>query len=442
VKPKGTGDLAPARYRYVDLSPNGKLILHSGSYYVDRLALSPNSMVELQQETGATHLFVREVVQFAGSWSFVPAYHGLVLVQTGATALRAATPFRGVLIATEASLELANAGAPHRGVFFARSIRLGAKAGVVHEAPNPLVGLIAPPGGGLQRCAKTIRPRDDLAGEERERAFQADIARYCTMLGAADCVVDIAARANVDYFLAAAALIHDDLSPAEYLAMLLDRTRKRLAFQNDAGRAQALCRGQDSDGDWVADGADACPNTPPRTPTDDLGCTDSTLPPAPSRADVRAVLAAKGLLFNSGCSGTPVPPEIPAGGYYQVGHLDEGIYILSGRVMDQPSGCPVWYFFDIQDFLETGVMRQYLVAFGEFEEVTALVGGSRPVPPGLIQFHAGPADPGTRGLLGGRRPPQALRFRVRVMNGAGMRSGWSEWKTTTLEECYGLGVCR
>jgi hypothetical protein len=349
-----------------------------------------------------------------------------------------ATPFHGVLIATDAALDLANGGAPHRGAFFARSIRLGAKASVVHEAANPLVSLIAPPGADIQRCAESIRPRDDLTGEAREIAFQADIARYCTMAGADDCTVDITARANVDYFLAAAALIHDDISPAQYLAIVRDRTRKRLAFESDAPRAQAFCRGQDADGDWVVDSSDSCPNTPPRTATVDSGCPDSTLPPAPSRVDVHAAFVAKGFLLNAGCSGATVPPTIPAGAFYRPVNLYLGSYIFSGRVTNQPPGCPVWYFFDIEEHRGTDV-RNYTVAFGAFEEERALVGFSdRTVPTGFIQFNSRPTDVGTRGLLGlvGQR---TVRFRVRAMNGAGMRGGWSEWKVTTSADCRALG---
>jgi hypothetical protein len=431
--------LVPGPYRSIKVRPGGTLVVGSGDYVIDRLSVHPNALVKVVGTSGPTRLYAAEVPRLSGQWRFEPAYHGLALVQTGADTLRVSSPFRGVILAPLALLDLADYSGVHRGAFFARSIRVGIAVGVVHESANPIVSLLTPPGDDLQRCAEAVRPRDDLDGKAREIAYQADIARYCSMAGGDDCAADLAGRVNVDSFLAAGRLIGEQLTPAEYLALMRNLIAKRKAWEADAARAAALCSGGDADGDMVPDPQDDCPGTADMTPTDAHGCPDPTLPPAPSADDLRRAFQTKGFMFNQACAFAPVMSRIPAGAFYRPAQLEKGDYILSGRVSNQPPGCPVWYFFDIEETRPGQPMRTYMVAFAEFEAYAPLVGiPDRPVPPGFIQFNPLPGDAGTRGLLGSAGG-RSVRFRVQAMNGGGISGGWSEWKWTTNDDCTALG---
>jgi hypothetical protein len=438
VQPGASIDLAPGRFRSIVVQPNATLVAHSGAYFLDRLTLFPGARVELRQTGGPTRLFVVAAPQLSATWTFNPAYHGLALVQTGAGSLRVASPFRGVILAASAHLDLVDHGGTHRGSFFARSIRVGAGVSVVYEPANPIVDLITPPDGDLQRCAEMIRPRDDLSGVAREIAYQADIARYCSMAGTDDCTAELAARVNVESFLAAGRLIGEAITPAQYLALMRNLTHKRGSWESGAAIAFALCAGLDGDRDWVPDADDHCPGTPDMTPTDPHGCTDPTLPPAPSVADVRLAFQTKGFLFNQACIHAPVLPKIPAGAFYRPAQLEKGSYIFSGRVMNQPEGCPVWYFFDIEESKPGQPVRTYMVAFADFEAYSSMVGLPAPVPNGFIQFNPLPTDAGSRGLLGSAGG-RTIRFRVKAMNGGGFTGGWSEWKITSNDDCTALG---
>jgi hypothetical protein len=229
------------------------------------------------------------------------------------------------------------------------------------------------------------------------------------------------------------------VTPSTYLAVTRDRARKERAAEDNPTLANLICNGADADGDLVPDSRDTCPNTPPLTATFDNGCTDPTVPPAPSPTDVSDLFGSGSIMIDPRCRGASVLPDSVAGAFYYPGIPDRGTYIIAGRVNNQPRGCGVWYVFDIEEYNQTGTVRTYQVAFAQTEETTALVGLSTPVPHGFIQFNPFPTDAGTRGFLGSAGGKVGVRFRVRTMNAAGMRSEWSAWKVTTLADCHQLG---
>jgi hypothetical protein len=303
---------------------------------------------------------------------------------------------------------------------------------------------------GLERCSKKcapdiedcvakVQPRDDLTGKQREVAYQTDIIRRCAAPGVPDCMARLIGLANVDYFSAAARLLQRSFSPAQYLALSRDRSRKLHALEFDPILARRLCLPGDSDGDWIPDRFDRCPRTSDLTPTDDHGCPDGRLPRAPDADGVARLLDRFGLLINPACSGAPVPSEIPAGAFYYPMDLARGTYVLSGRVTNQPVRCPVWYQFDVEEFTGPNVGFTYIVVFKDTEESTDLVGMGKPVPTGYIQFNPRPGDAGTRDRLGSTGPVARIRYRVRAMNGNGSRGPWSEWKVSTRQSCWALG---
>lgn len=438
VGPHDASVLIPDRYASIKALPHATITLESGAYYVESLDFHPNSSLRLNQKTGPTRVYVRGSTRLAGTQVFEQTYQGFAVIQVGSGTVNLDSAFRGVVAAPLANVVVKATG--NRGVIHAKSVTLHSKATWVHEAPNALVGLMHPPEVDLQACADALQARDDLTGVEQLRAFQSDIARYCSMPATDDCTLTLIGRVNVDYFLAAGKLAGDVWTPAQYLAFVRDRTRKMRAAEDDPSVASALCAGKDADDDWVPDAADACPGTPAFTPTHADGCTDPALPEAPSPHLVRDLLDRSGFLANPNCGQAPMLPKLPAGAFYRPADLAKGTYILSGRIMNQPEGCAVWYLFEVEELNSAhSVIRRYQVAFSESERSTALVGTALTVPESVIQFNPLPGDAGTRGLLGSVNGAAIVRFRVRAMNGAGMRSGWSEWKITTNDDCLLLG---
>lgn len=135
-------------------------------------------------------------------------------------------------------------------------------------------------------------------------------------------LVSLAACTSVRYPPASGA---DEPSASSFGARSASRTAfasppphaiRRCAAEDDPKKAPQLCAKADSDGDWVPDYKDRCPNTPELTATDDTGCPLAALPPAPSAEDVARVLEKMGMLSNPLCRDAPVPTRLPAGAFY------------------------------------------------------------------------------------------------------------------------------
>lgn len=437
LKPGKLQFAAPGRYGRVRVAPRSTLTLRSGTYFIDELELEPDATLSLQQQTGPVVLYVSTTLGYKGHFRVEGAGSpDVALVYLGSRDVHIHTPFDGAFVAPDAHVTLHSVKTRHEGFFYARQLTVGPHTTVKHRAP---LVLLTVPGLGPQRCADWIPLRTDLTGKERELAYQRAINRFCSMPGASDCRADIAARTNVDFTAVAFALMGEQITPAQYLAVVRDRTRKEHAAEDDPGVARAICNSSDDDGDLIPTPRDRCPNTPALTPTFDDGCTDTSLPPAPPPEHVQELFRRGGVLIDPRCSGAKLMPKIVAGAFYRPANPAAGTYILSGRVTNQPVGCPVWYFYDIEEYTHTGPVRRYQVAFREQEEMTSLVGLAKPVPGGFIQFNPLPTDDGTRRLLGTAGGRVGVRFRVRAMNGGGMRSDWSAWKVTNYSDCLNLG---
>jgi len=351
------------------------------------------------------------------------------------------TPFKGAVIAPNTALMLGAASGPHTGFFAAKDVVVGHDAKVQYAPPLAIASAANP--SDLDACVRMLTPPAMPAGTALEVAWQAEIARYCTAPDTPSCTSSLIAHANVDYTAAAQRTVAHGFSPAQYIALSRDRSRKLLAAEKDPGVASALCAGPDSDGDWVPDAKDKCPGTPDMTATDDQGCA-VPLPHGPSAFDVQRVLASMGMIFNPRCAGAPPPPEVSAAALYQTATPANGTFISTFRVTNQPTGCSVWYQFEIRELLHgVPVKAPYSVAFLESEAMGPVGGlsGLPAVPPNLVQFNAKPTDPGTRGVLG-RNPltPERVNFRVRAVSANGRFGPWSEWKLTSQQDCRALGI--
>jgi hypothetical protein len=428
--------VAPGAFGAVTVPSGAQLSLSTGTYYFTSLDLEPHATIRLNQDAGPVVAYVAGSVIYRGAFTTSNAAPpDFALAALSNTTVFVEAPYNGALLAPSGAVVLRQGS--HVGYFAAQDVSVDAHAVVQYRAPN---ALLAAAGLGVQACVSQLAPRGDLTGRPREVAFQSDIARYCSMAGADACRVSIVARTNVDYATIAFSLFAETATPATYLAVVRDRARKEAAAQDDPVLASLLCTTGDQDGDLVPDSRDNCPNTPPLTPTFDNGCTDPTVPLAPSASGVSTLFAAEGsVLIDPRCANAAVLPDSIAGAFYKPARLDLGTYIIAGRVTNQPAGCSVWYAFDIEEYTPAATGRRYQVAFAPQEESSALVGLSSPVPPGYIQFNPLPGDLGTRGFLGSVGGKVRIRFRVRVMNGGGQKSDWSEWKVTTLADCLHLG---
>lgn len=438
LAPNQTGELAPGRYLgTVRVASGAKLRLQSGVYYLDQtLQLEAQAILELNQSHGPIIIYVDSVQLRGAIISSTGDTPDLLIVALGSQTVFVERSYDGALLAPFASMVLRDVPGGHTGYFAAKTLDVDAGAKVKYRAP---LALLAAADLDPSDCSALI-PRPANNTREENLRYQELINRYCAIPEADECTSHAVARINVDLADVAFALMGDSITPSQFLAVVRDRSRKRYAFEIDPQLAGRLCSSGDDDGDLVPNGDDACPDTPPLTPTFDDGCTDPALPQAPSSDDVRKLFESGGFLVDPRCEGAEVLPRSVAGGFYYPGIPERGTYILGRRVTNQPPGCPMWYFFDVEEFDLAGPLKRYMVAFRENEEVTALVGGPNPVPGGFIQFNPLPSDEGTRGALGSAGSPNhRVRFRMRVMNGAGMRSTWSDWKLTNQTDCFQLG---
>jgi hypothetical protein len=440
---------APGRYGNIQIDATATLKLSTGVYYFESLDMFPLSTIQVDQTSGPVFIYVHNSLTYGGT--IVPPSGGFpdVLVgYFGSAAVSLNAPFEGTYVSRTGAVTLGSFTPPHIGAFFAPTITVATGATVTYRAPANLL-VVAPPSGGLQACADQIRPRDDLSGTAQAAAYQADIARYCTAPGLSLCLTTLHGRANADYTSAALQVLSQAFTPAQYLGLSRDRTRKMNEAIDSSTTATEFCNSPDTDGDWIPDANDACPNTPPLTPTDDRGCP-TAIPTGPDPAQVQRLLNAQGFMMNPLCGGASPPPEVAGAALAQVGAASNGAFIIAERITSQPTGCPIWYDFQIREITPSGVPSGaiYDVAFKDTEQTpqpspVAGIGGlpSIPLTSPVIQFNAKPGDAGTRGQLG-RIPasPNRASFRVQAINGNGGHGPWSEWKMTREEDCLALGV--
>ncbi|HET9958354.1 MAG TPA: thrombospondin type 3 repeat-containing protein, partial [Polyangiaceae bacterium] len=242
------------------------------------------------------------------------------------------------------------------------------------------------------------------------------------------CEADLVAKINLDYHLAALQLASGTLSPAQYLAISRDRTRKRSVAQPLA----ELCNmvNADTDGDLVPNARDACPNTPALTPTKDNGCTDTTLPSAPPASDVSKALGKITLLGSKYCQGAPAPtvPTFLKFAPFLLGWHD----LVLAHVGNQPAGCPVYYHIQVESLdITTNKTKSLSTMFQDTESMD-------PSTAPTVTFRvAGGSDPNRTNISNeiygaAYSDPTNIRFvRARAMatSGAGARSDWSQWSS-------------
>jgi hypothetical protein len=444
--PLVTTTIAPGRFGNVVVVPTAKLALSAGVYYFESLTLSPTGTLSLNQTNGPVIAYVRGGLAFGGNIASTTGDPpDFLLAYLGPQATLIASPFAGTLVSLSAPIALAAWPAPHMGAFFAPDIILAAGATVSYRPASQL--LVAAQPKNIQACVVQVQVPDGLTGEALEDAYQTAIARYCTAKGQSACTTSLIGRANVDYATAAQQLISQTFSPAQYIALSRDREAKLLNAKANPTLANSICTGPDADDDWVPDAVDKCPGTPPLTATDATGCPLGALPAAPSAAAVHQIIRNSGVMTDPYCTGAPQPSAVSGAALWQTAAPSNGMFIVSTAVTNQPVGCSVFYLFEIRVLdPNTGAPTQapFMVAFQDTEAV-ANVGNLSFLPvissSAFVQFVALSTQTGSRAQLAALAGQHIrMSFRVQAINGAGMRSPWSDWKEPAESDCLALGV--
>ena len=332
-----TRSLGPGAYGLVHV--DGTLTLTGGTYQLARLELGSGGRVEAS--AGAK-------IRVAGAIAAGPNSHlrtnpvgsarDLLVEVTGtgsepAVFFDADSEVHALVTAPLGSLVF-HSRAKATGAFVARDIAVSPSVVVQYEGGLPATA--AQCMAALQLTSDQVVPGVDANDLPRMIA-----ATACFAPDLNSCQVTFLANANFDMRSAAKQLIADLFSPAQYLWLTRDRTRKLLLARNDPTWAAAFCRG-DADGDLVPDDRDTCPGTPPMTATDDHGCTNATLPPAPNRQAVQNGFGKLGMMASMTCDGV-APPAIS---YLRDVCLDRPnlrYLITVEKSVNQPTACGLFY---------------------------------------------------------------------------------------------------
>jgi hypothetical protein len=316
-----------------------------------------------------------------------------------------------------------------RGAFAAHDMQINADALVVYESgfTLPLKSCIA----GFQ-----IPPDKVVPGKDPQDLAHTIAATACLAPDASSCEIMFLAEANFDRRSAAKQLVAGLFTPARYVAVSRDRTRKLLRGDADPTWIAALCRG-DSDGDLVPDDRDACPGTPSLTATDDRGCTDPNLPAAPDPVKMKKVFDNAGIMIGGGCDGAP-EPSAPIVTDVCLDRPNLRFLITVSQDPRQPASCLVWYQMNTAS-VEEGEPDENFRAFLAFERGQAVTqtATSLTLPVPLT------CDPTVETKGDGRSwpcdevdgDPYNTLIAARAINGNGQQSSWGQARDFAFHLC-------
>jgi hypothetical protein len=286
-------------------------------------------------------------------------------------------------------------------------------------------------------CIETAQKAADqakAAGLSQARIDRAYAAALLECQGVKDAgLASFAAAANLDYARLARMFLAGNLTTADYLQRVRDRSAKLRLARTDPAFRTAFTKG-DADGDLVPDDRDKCANTPELTITGRDGCpVRQPLPRVPSEQamrEARRALRGISLVANPKCAEAPMPeaPILLHQGFLRPdGNLANHFYGMAvSRSRNQPAGCEVYYQFMFRfssrvdaTFPPTKIIQ---VTFNENESTDT-------TPKAEVRriFKVKVADTGHRQDLFRSSVKYGLvEWRVRAIGGNGLTSGWSE----------------
>ena len=316
------------------------------------------------------------------------------------------------------------------GAFVARDIAV--RSDVILQYEGGLPGRTSDCLAALQVSASETVPNQDPNDLPRMIA-----ATGCHAPDSTQCEVMFLGNVNFDQRAAAKQLVADIFSPAQYLWLTRDRTRKRLL----AARGSRPGRLPSVEGtptvNLVPDDRDACPGTPPLTATDDRGCTNSTLPPGPDRQHVHDGLGKMGILASTTCDGAPTP-SLSVVRDICLNRPNLRYLFTLERPGNQPDACGLYYEM-MTDVVEEFEPEEFFQARLAFEKKEAIAQTADTITFALPLV----CDPNVETKGDGRSWPcdevdgdefDAI-VSVRVTNGNGLQSVWSGGRQMLFHLC-------
>lgn len=320
------------------------------------------------------------------------------------------------------------------------ALALSACADDAHDdVGEPELAVITPSTSSNTTFFKNAKPSFSCPPPQRPGALQQhQQTLYCLdpSRAANDCALLLSSVVNADNQQGAKQFFSKAFTPGEALALWRDRMRKDVKYLTDSKLRLEVCNGDD-DNDLVANVRDTCPNTRPLRPTDDRGCETTELPKAPPREAVDLILGQWGLLYDPRCDGAPRPAQasfntrfIPSEMVYlkpEGGHPGSIAMSLT-TPQNQPAGCEQEYQFRATVFWADGTEHYGLATFSSrLSDVQVRPGMPRiRQKPGRAHFWFSKESSANEDAFSPPTLPKKIAFQVRVMNGAGLDSGWSE----------------
>ncbi|MEZ5401395.1 MAG: hypothetical protein R2729_17120 [Bryobacteraceae bacterium] len=268
-----------------------------------------------------------------------------------------------------------------------------------------------------------IWKQQNIPADTIELRYQRELA-LCS--GASADASAFVASINFDLARFARRYLAGGMTSSLYIALSRDRGRKLRHGLRDTAWLSAYAAGPDADGDLVPDSRDQCPTSAPESPTADNGCPSTEpLPAAPDPALLKRLTAKAGMMMDPDCANAPVPRVAAP---YRAGYeLITGNYLLGVlHQNNQPNHCMVAYEVRLTySARKVGSAPPTLTLGAVYDRSESKNTSNTAAYYMLFRNDQGSAGP-KKALWDLARQYGRYKMTVRVMNGAGMSSGWSE----------------
>jgi hypothetical protein len=126
LEPGQTTSIGPGSYGDLEIKSGARLILGAHGRYVARtLVMHPDSTLEIENSVAAVEIYTRDNFNFSGAIAErAPTANNVLFGHAGTSPVAIEKPFRGVLVAPNASVTLASTTLGHDATIFANAIVL------------------------------------------------------------------------------------------------------------------------------------------------------------------------------------------------------------------------------------------------------------------------------------------------------------------------------
>jgi hypothetical protein len=315
------------------------------------------------------------------------------------------------------------------------------------------VGAAQPTSGGEtadEACERRAEASSSLALRHGDSQAKADL-RYQTSMLRCNGVTDASRAAyfaamRVELARLGNLFLAHKIAMKAYVSEVQDRRSKLALAEHSHSFAAAYVASGDEDGDFVPNSLDRCRKSPPDSLTDERGCPAK--PSAqlswivhaqaeePSPETIDRIAATMGYLASPGCTDAPMPqPSEPVHQGFIRSAPEARYSITVTKVLNQPAKCAVFYQVELQFINPPGSVwptQQLQVTFRDDENVdtTAQAPNRR-----VFQIKAAAAGVRKEVYVRSFRYGEVV-WRVRALNGNGMRSMWSPPRREPFDGVY------